>query len=55
MKDEACRLAIELYVDRFPALQEDPPITLEEIRELMERPAARRRVILPPIFARFLA
>ena len=41
MKDEACRLAIELYVDRFP-VKDDPPITFEEIRELMERPAARR-------------
>ncbi len=42
MKDEACRLVIELYVDRLSRPGDDAP-TFEEIRDLMERPAARRR------------
>jgi hypothetical protein len=43
MKDEASRLAIELgscWARRFTG--QDPP-TFEQVRELMERPAARRR------------
>jgi hypothetical protein len=47
MKDEASRLAIELYgnsssVWARTCIGQDPP-TFEQVRELMERPAARRR------------
>ena len=42
MKDEACRVAIEHYRVSLPGLKGDPPVTLEEIRALMERPAGRR-------------
>lgn len=47
MKDEASRLAIELYGNSNSAwartyIGQDPP-TFEQVRELMERPAARRR------------
>ena len=47
MKDEASRLAIELYGNSDSAwariyIGHDPP-TFEQVRELMERPVARRR------------
>jgi hypothetical protein len=52
MKDEACRLAIELYGNLYSPLYgtdnrrryqgQDMP-TFEEVRELIERPAARRQ------------
>jgi len=42
MKDEACRFAIELYGnDVLSHMREDPP-TFEELRDLMDRPQARR-------------
>ena len=41
MKDEACRLAIELYGQVPSYMREDPP-TLEDLRELMDRPQSRR-------------
>jgi hypothetical protein len=43
MKDEACRLAIELGScwARTCGEEQDPP-TFEQVRELIERPAARR-------------
>jgi hypothetical protein len=44
MKDEASRLAIELGGSAWArtCIGQDPP-TFEQVRELMERPAARRR------------
>jgi hypothetical protein len=44
MKDEACRLAIELgsCLARTCGEEQDPP-TFEQVRELIERPAARRQ------------
>jgi hypothetical protein len=43
MKDEACRLVIEIYGDAPSHVrEEDHPPTLEELRELMDRPQARR-------------
>jgi hypothetical protein len=44
MKDEACRLAIEFYVDRLasPVGKDDLP-AFQEVRVLMERSERRRR------------
>jgi len=42
MKDEACRFVVELSGNDVPShMREDPP-TFEELRELMDRPQARR-------------
>ena len=45
MKDEACRLAIELYGNgnRGRVYEGQDPPTFEQVRELIERPAARRK------------
>lgn len=43
MKDEACRLAIELGSCWARTCKEQDQPTFEQVRELIERPAARRR------------
>jgi len=43
MKDEACRLAIELGSCWARTCKEQDPPTFEQVRELIERPAARRQ------------
>ena len=45
MKDEACRVAIDLYGEKAPShmRKAEGAVSFEKLRELMERPSARRR------------